>query len=423
MSIIYCTIFVLIGVLFLSLIIKKGRYYKALFVSKLNQTHEYASLNEKYLDIIYQLQLPKHTESIFTSKKRLTLAECNIIGVAPKDWPSTLSYKVRSLAYMEGVVYASLTGPKQDGPNGAVYAYNDGVWQAISSEKSGPTCPIDNLYVFDKSLYAATYDGVWRYNGTSWKLCNDGLKVDKNYSIYSFTSWNGMLVAGYWGRPDIAILKNQKWEVIAGPSKGWGKNARTIYCMQEFQGKLFVATGTGKLTGQSASIWCYEKNKWQQIAGNGIRGSWLSDGIPFVLSLTVFNDTLLATLSRTQEQNKSSSNVWAFDGVSWCPIGVGSIPLEFADSKIANHAIDFNDNFLIATGDNMHHHIQIWQYLNGEGFCSIGLDSDNIFSNTTDADKGAWIYQMCSDNKKCLYAAVAGHDGAARVLQITFNSV
>jgi hypothetical protein len=275
---------------------------------------------------------------------------------------------------------------------------------------------VDNLAIYKGKLVAAAYDGVWTYNLSKWKKIDTGLNISSKHSVYCFCEWNGKLVAGFWGKPSVAIYNNDSWSYLPSPEHGWGKNTRTIYCLSTFNGYLYAATGTGKEYGEPSSIWRFDGKKWEKIAGSGIRGSWLSDGIPFVLSMTSYHEHLVVTLSRPhRKQSPVTSNVWAFDGNTWKPLDFGKIPELFSSSSIPNHSLVFQDHLLVATGDSIHRNTEVWRWSNKKNWIPIGPLIEDLSLPIKSNAGGMWIYRMCTDNKNTLYVSTAGHLGAARI--------
>lgn len=344
-----------------------------------------------------------------------------LIGGDGQGWPSNTFYKVRGLAIHEGKVFASLTGPKADGPVGEVWCLDGKTWSRIGggtqgSWKSTPSF-VDHLFSTEEGeLFAAEKTGVWQLKGDCWTRLCEGLELNTKCGPYCFTEWDGQVVMGQWGCPRVALLNNDdKWHYLPDPDGGWGQGVRTIYCLASWNGYLYAGTGTGKFAGPSSTVWRYDGHYWEKIGGHGVRGSWRRDGIPFVLSLTVFNNKLVTTLSRPEDMPASASNVWIFDGKKWGALTVGSIPYLMSNSLIMNDSIVYNDRLVVATGHNGRHPAELWELCFEESWRPI---TSTILESPGEGEGGWWVYRLCTDGDH-LYASTAGHQGAARVLRFT----
>lgn len=372
------------------------------------------------MELLYQLHLRVQTPML-PSPPAISPFQSGTWRVIAGDgigWSADTFYKVRGLASHKGAVYASLTGPDADGPNGQVWRLDSQIatqvggdignsWQADRSF-------VDHLFSQNETtLLAAEKTGVWSLTGNHWVALRDGLALDDKSGPYGFAKWNGSVVMGQWGNPRVALLDAAgKWSYLPDPDGGWGAGARTIYCLAEFKGMLYAGTGTGKLTGPASALWRFDGKQWEKVGGEGIRGSWARSGLPFVLSLTVFGECLIATVSRPAGTPDGASSVWLFDGDRWGPLAVGATPKLMADSLIMNDAIVFKGQLVVATGHSIRRAAQIWALDGNQCWQPIGpveLDSP------PPGDGGWWVYRLCTDGER-LYASTAGHKGAARVL-------
>ncbi len=344
----------------------------------------------------------------------------DLIGGDGKGWPADTYYKVRGLAVHDGDLYASLTGPQADGPQGEVWRWTEGAWACVGAEAdflgSGERSSIDHLFSSPQGLLAAHRRGVWCWAEQRWSALSQGLSLDEGCGPYSFADWDGRVLMGQWGRPRVAVLGDGGlWNYLPDPVGGWGRGARTIYALQAWGGHLYAATGTGKTTGSASSVWRFDGQRWEQVGGGGIRGSWSRDGIPFVLSLGVFDDRLVATISRPPDTPAAVSNVWVFDGDRWGAWGVGATPALMAQSLIMNDAIDYRGHLVVATGHGERRAAAIWALADGEVWRAVGPERLN---HPGRGEGGWWVYRLCTDGH-CLYASLAGHRGAAAVLRFT----
>lgn len=335
-------------------------------------------------------------------------------------WEKDLFYKVRGLAVHEGLLFAGITGPAPDGPHGEVWRLEMGRWTCVGSERMGPWksghSSVEHLLSTSAGLVVAERRGVWLLDRSGWSFAGSGLNCGEKSGPYCFSEWRGQLVAGHWGEPRVSVMQpDSTWTYLPTPPRGWGEGARTIYSMAAWNGYLYVGTGTGKFQGPSSTVWRFDGNDWEQVAGKGIRGSWLSDGIPFVLSLTPFKDRLIATLSRPPGLVAAASNVWIFDGVQWRALNPGRVPKPMADSLIMNDAVIFRDRLIVATGHSTRAPAEIWELGDSSEWRPVG---PSRLKQHGSGDGGWWVYKLCADGEH-LYASTAGHRGAATILRFS----
>lgn len=334
-----------------------------------------------------------------------------------KGWPAGTYYKVRALAALGGDLYASLTGPRQDGPIGEVWRFSHNEWTCVGGGNTGPwqeESSVDQVFEAGNALYVAERGGVWRMKDGHWTALGDGLELDPSCGPYCFAEWQGRVVMGQWGKPRVAVLSDGgQWTYLPVPQDGWGARARTIYCLVSWRGHLYAATGTGTLSGPGATVWRFDGRTWEKVAGGGLRGSWSQSGIPFVLSLCVFQDRLIATVSRPISTPSAASNVWAFDGERWGAVAVGASPELMSASLIMNDAVVYRDRLVVATGHSVRLPAQIWEL--GHESCWSAVGPDDL-AEPGEGDGGWWVYDLYVDGGY-LYAATAGHKGAAAIFR------
>jgi hypothetical protein len=86
-----------------------------------------------------------------------------------------------------------------------------------------------------------------------------------------------------------------------------------------------------------------------------------------------------------------------------------------AQSLIMNDAIDYRGHLVVATGHGERRAAAIWALADGEVWRSVGPERLN---HPGQGEGGWWVYRLCTDGH-CLYASLAGHQGAAAVLRFT----
>lgn len=337
-----------------------------------------------------------------------------LIGGDGAGWEGGAFYKVRGLAWQGERLYASLTGPLSDGPRGEVWSWDRRTWRREKHEWGSTASFVEHLFSFHGSLYAAERGAVWKLHDGRWTSTGGELCEPGKSGGYAFAEWQGRLVMSFWGKPAVAVLYGERWSFLPDPGEGWGANVRTVYCLHQCGSFLYAGTGTGRFAGPASSVWRFDGRNWEKIGGDGIRGSWIEPGIPFVLSLNTYGGMLIATLSRPPGTHPHTSNVWAFDGARWRAIGTGKVPLLMGQSLIANDTAVFGGRFVAATGDGFHRDAQIWELEPDQSWRPAG--AENFSVPVSDAPGGYWIYRLCAADN-ALFAGTAGHRGGARVFR------
>lgn len=378
---------------------------------------------KRQLELGYQIQMAQQTPALPVASdiSPFLYGRWNLLAGDGNGWQADAWYKVRGLAMHRGALHASLTGPKADGPGGQVWRLDGKSAIQVGGDLAGSWCAddsfIDHLFSKDENtLLVAEKTGVWQLSAGSWTFVSDGLSLNEKCGPYCFADWNGQVVMGQWGDPRVAFLnKDGCWSYLPDPDGGWGKGVRTIYCLAVFKEVLYAGTGTGNFTGPSSAVWRFDGQKWEKVAGSGIRGSWAREGIPFVLSLTVFGDCLIATISRPEDTHAAASNIWLFDGDRWGPLNVGTTPALMSESLIMNDAIVYRGMLIVATGHSSRRASQLWMLdvsQNWQPVGPAGLDAP------VPGEGGWWVYRLCTDGHR-LYASTAGHRGAAKIFCFT----
>jgi len=200
-----------------------------------------------------------------------------LIGGDGQGWAADRFYKVRGMALMDGVLYAGLTGPTQEGPCGEIWALADGRWRHIGGGIAGswPAEPafVDHLTIHKGQLFAAVAGRLWGYADGAWFDVAGALPIAAKSGPYAFATFKDQLAVSVWGDPAVLLFDGAKCARLPEPAGGWGDRVRTAYCLAEFRGQLFAGTGTGKFFGQGSSVFRYDGLAWEKVAGDGVRGS------------------------------------------------------------------------------------------------------------------------------------------------------
>jgi hypothetical protein len=333
-----------------------------------------------------------------------------------RNWERDTFYKVRSLVTHAGALYASLTGPNPDGPRGEVWAFAEGRWRRIGGEGDAawPAGPlfVEQLTVHEGQLHAAVGGSVLRYEREAWTDVGGRLSEKRQAGPYAFASVPEGLAVSLWGDPAVVLLDGARTVRLPAPQDGWGTGVRTVYSLSRFRSQLYAGTGTGKLFGPSASVFRFDGKSWEKIGGGGVRGSWSQPGIPFVLSLRVYGDVLIAALSRPHETPAAASSIWAFDGDEWRPVAVGHTPDVMARSLIMNDLLVYKDRLIAATGDSDLRQPRVWALAGSQQW--LDVSGPALEPQPSRHPGGAWVYSLATDGER-IFAGTAGHQGSAGV--------
>lgn len=249
------------------------------------------------------------------------------------NWTNVFSFAqgeiIYTLAYGNaGVIYAGTMG-------GKIYRSTDGgkTWVRINTGMN--VSFIWSLNINGGIIYAATEQGIYKYNGSSWLLTSLSGK-----DVKTLASYNGILYAGTWG---YGIFKSTDfgatWTQI---NNGLGAFLAVQALTVTSNGDLFAGTAGGgifkstdginwnKLSCDYNVIWALGATSSAVFAGtygDGLHrsldggASWTkvtSLGISFVYSISVDLNGKVYVSSLTNGVFVSSDN-----GNSWTSLGMG----------------------------------------------------------------------------------------------------
>jgi hypothetical protein len=130
-----------------------------------------------------------------------------------------------------------------------------------------------------------------------------------------------LLCAGCGGGVEIDRASAGAWSKAGGNGHNgsWGASNdayELVRVLQVYENRL--CAGLMNRTPQDrGEVWCYDGQTWQQIAGNGAFGSWSPGSVMSVDSLAVLDGYLYAGTG----SHLGMARVWRFDGTSWEQIG------------------------------------------------------------------------------------------------------
>jgi hypothetical protein len=227
----------------------------------------------------------------------------------------------------------------------------------------------------------------------------------------------GLHAAGASHVPIVLAYDGRNWDIIGGGVAGsWDAAAgyRGVYDLAVHHDHLYASTN-GPEPG-AGDVWRFDGQTWEQIGGDGLRGSWPPERVMFVESLLPSGDLMLAAVARPLGIASDVPPVWSFDGVRWTPVGE-NIPGLWAWLDNHNHVVEYG-NTLLLPADGKLGMVTLWELANGRRWREVaGTHLGSWISNgVTPAGflETAWIYRMVEFNGD-LYVGFAGHRGAGQV--------
>jgi len=373
---------------------------------------------------------------------RLPDASWELIGGAGVNgsWPAEGFDKVRAMAVFGGRLVAGISGPELG--SAQVWLWDGSLWTKIGGDgiagSWGDKRRVNFLLTDEDKLYAgigtAHLSGsaeVWDFDGQQWHQLGGAAthhlngwpreRFDLPYSaaVHDHVLHVGMSTEDEAGHAVVMRLVDGRWEIMGGDGKfgSWDGEAgyRGVYDLAVFREQLYAGTwGDNRHAG---SVWRFDGRQWQQVGGNGVKGSWRNRHITFVEDLVVHAERLVVSVQRSGLYRNGTSSVWSYDGTRWRQLGYSDSPT-YARSTIFNYLIEHTGAFVLATGGTIGS--AIWQLSEtGEWVpLSQGPGGDAWVGRQVPlkrpADSHEWIYTMVSHHG-ALYAGVAGYDGAAQV--------
>ena len=334
------------------------------------------------------------------------------------SWQAADFEKSRSFAVYNSRLYVGMTG--SSGSAAQIWEYNGTTWSKIAGQgvkgswpDGGTYSAVNSMHVLNGFLYAGVRSGpadqarVWRYNGTAWTLMQD---FPLAAEIWSMHVYRENLIIGTVGRvrgdASMHMFDGTSWSHLAGRTginSSWGtiENVDYVYELLEHSDGYLYA-GLGGDCHYGGSVWRYDGNQWERIGGNGIRNSWLSPNVFWVLSMQSYQGKLIISGSRMPVASGNYVSVWSFDGVSWSPIGADSVPAKWSEFHNFNYLYVYRDRVYVGAGGMPPGNASIFEFSNNNWSQVAGNGIGGSWSASgpmsTLPDNMEYIYQMTEYN-------------------------
>lgn len=324
----------------------------------------YSVVWPKLLDLRYRLQLIEARQTALggvTSNELVKYqagrgdAAIQIDGISPfkgGKWRS-IGYnweefeKTKALGVYKGDLYVGLRGR-----NAAIWHYNGKTWRKAGSWPD--LTYVQALMPHDGTLVAGINDRVFSYDGLSWT----DLAFPSDDNAYSIASLNGTLFVGLTGSIPRVFAYNGGWIEISKGLPSFGFSG--VYELHVHSDKKLYA-GLISTSG-ATSVFRFDDNKWTQIGGQGLNGSWLSNGATYALSFASFQGQLIVALNRHPMASALFSPIWAFDGQEWHPVGATSVPVKWGEMDNYNALLAWRDRLVVGAGGAPTGNASAWEY-------------------------------------------------------------
>lgn len=193
---------------------------------------------------------------------------------------------------------------------GGQRAVNVATWNGSAWTSMGSLPMTNDLELFGGALWAATGDGLFRWNGGAWDKLLSG-------SFADLLLFNGQLIASgdftiAANHANVAGWNGTTWTILAHQADG------SVATAENFRGQLHVGGYFGTIDGTPASGMArWTGSAWQAL-GAGL-GNWAT---PY--DLEVFNDRLIVMGDLDITMGAPAGGVAAWDGTSWSSVGSGT---------------------------------------------------------------------------------------------------
>jgi hypothetical protein len=241
--------------------------------------------------------------------------------------------KVKSLMVYNGELIAGgkfTTAGAVDANN--IARWNGSNWQAIGNGvaqiHSGE--PIQTLKVYNGELIAgghftiagdANALGIAKWDGNTWQSVGGGIKYDY---VCALTIYNSDLIAGggFHAAGGASAEHIAQWDGSTWQPLGSGTSdfvlALTVHSGHLIAGGDFYVAGD--VSTDNIARW--DGSTWQSL-GSGMAGGAINGGDPYIKSLTVYNQELIAGGCFARAGNVDANCIAQWDGSTWNPFGGG----------------------------------------------------------------------------------------------------
>ncbi len=254
-------------------------------------------------------------------------------GSAWHSLGSEMNGAIAALAVYNGDLIAGGFFSVAGGTNANSIARWDGsAWQPLGSGVGYPNPNILgqvlSLTVYNGELIAGgefvvaggvSASNIARWNGSDWEALGSG--VSGAY-VLAVTAYNGELIAGgsFNTAGGVSASNIARWNGSAWQALGAGTNFE-VQSLTVYDGELIA----GGIFNTAGGVYAAHVARWDGAAWRSL-GSGIGNPDPFtaqVLALAVYNGQLFAGGTFPSAGGVAASNIAAWDGVTWEPLGIG----------------------------------------------------------------------------------------------------
>ena len=225
----------------------------------------------------------------------------------------------------------------------------------------------EHLYAGVKNAHGAQ---LWRFDGRKWEFIggegrNGDWRSDTCDHVYALAWHQGRLYAGMQdfqthddrdvpeaGNAEIYRFDAKRWELIAGRgiNASWNEAdaARWVYQLLSLDDVLYAAVARRGVRGLHwvGEVWRFADERWQRLAGEGIRDSRNDECSNIVASLIGYQGKLVVGYNASEALRENSfGNVWAWnpDEEVWREL---RLPVECGDPSLVKRQTMFNTSLV-----------------------------------------------------------------------------
>ncbi len=278
-------------------------------------------------------------------------------------WDKSKYLKTKAITVCDNKLVVGLLGEVPG--SAAIYIFDGKRWEFLGSDETKSKWTnfnyVQDLSVHKGRLYAGINNSVWVFEKSrGWKTVGQGesgfpWNADLAYSILSHKEH---LYLGVLGSSNVYRLVGSKWERVSnGLNRFAGHGIYELWSHSD--GKLYATLAADY---KSTVVFALdEKNsQWKAVGGEGINGSWISNGFRYGLSMSSYYGYLIVTMNRHPQVEGNFSSIWAFDGNEWYPLGNSNAPIIWGKLNNFNASISFKGVLIVGAGGHPAGNASVW---------------------------------------------------------------
>lgn len=262
---------------------------------------------------------------------------------------------------------------------GRIASWDGSAWSTLGSGMDADyhaNVSVRSLAVYGGNLIAGGWfsraggvsaNAIASWNGSTWSALGSGLGTDEpnGPAVNDLKVYDGrLMVGGLFKSAGGVNAKNiASWSGSVWASLGSGTSS-TVLCLAAYDDKL-IAGGTFLLVGGTEVnyIASWDGSTWSPL-GSGMASE---SGNPYVATLVVYQNKLIAGGNFTTADGKRARGIAAYDGTGWSLLNASLNGHVYALAKF-NERLVAAGNFTM-TGDGSANHIASWD---GSEWTSLG---------------------------------------------------